>query len=45
LLPALAVGGRSLVTLTIAVDEGQLPLLTVHKKLLLPAPKEARAVE
>jgi len=40
LLPALAVGALSLKMVTAAVAEGQLPLLTVHKKLLLPLPSE-----
>jgi len=45
LLPALAVGGRSRVIVTVAVAEGQLPLLTVHKKVLLPAPSDVTADE
>jgi len=38
--PALAEGCASRTILTAAVAEGQLPLLTVHKKVLVPVFKD-----
>jgi cobalamin biosynthesis protein CbiG len=40
LFPAFATGCASLIIITSAVAEGQLPLLTVHKKALVPVPSE-----
>jgi hypothetical protein len=44
LLPALAVGCASLWMLTMAVADGQLPLLTVHKKVLEPVERPVTSV-
>jgi len=45
LTPASAPGGRSLVMVTAAVAVGQLPLSTVHKKILLPGFSEVTCDE
>jgi len=45
LLPALAVGWISLMIFTAEVAEGQLPLLTVHKKVLVPVFNEVTCDE
>lgn len=45
LLPAFADGGSSRTTVTAAVADGQLPLLTVHKKELVPGASEVTVVE
>lgn len=45
LFPALAVGCSSRIIVTAAVVVGQLPLVTVHKNILLPMPSELTELE